>query len=230
MRRFLWLAANVKPTDLHWSYFRPHSISEKLYDCVARDSADFISKHLKGTVEKQSQLENLTHAINEVTITDGLYLEFGVFEGVTINHIAKSLPNQTIHGFDCFDGLPEDWTLGASAGSYSTQGKVPNVEDNVRLHIGLFGDVLPAFRDGHSAPIALLHIDSDIYSSANTVLTLLEQQIVPGTVIVFDEFLNYPGFKEHEYRAFFEFIDRAGRNYRLISYVDRGFSVAIKVF
>ena len=36
--------------------------------------------------------------------------EFGVFHGNTANMIARYLPNQTVHGFDSFRGLPEDWS------------------------------------------------------------------------------------------------------------------------
>jgi hypothetical protein len=229
MKKALWMASNVRPNDVHWSFFRPHSISEKIYEKVASESAEFIMGHLKEATEKQNQLDNLSHAVSQVDVKEGLFLEFGVFEGVTINHIARLLPNKIVHGFDCFEGLPEDWTLGASAGSYSTQGKIPEVEANVKLHIGLFDDVLPEFKKYNTDPIALLHIDSDIYSSAKTALTLLENQIVPGTVIVFDEFLNYPGFKDHEYKAFFEYIALAGRSFKVLSYVDRGFSVAFKI-
>ncbi len=229
VRRFIWLSANSRPRGIHWSYYRPESITDVVYETVAKESSDFIKSHLKGAVETENQLDNLSHAINAVTVSNGLILEFGVFEGVTINHIANTLSDETIHGFDSFDGLPDDWTLGAPAGSYSTQGKLPKVAGNVQLHIGLFENILPDFKKVHTLPISLLHIDSDLYSSANTVLTMLEEQIVPGTIIVFDEFLNYPGFKEHEYRAFFEFIDRTGRSFQLLSYVDRGFSVSIAI-
>jgi hypothetical protein len=37
-------------------------------------------------------------------------------------------------------------------------------------------------------------------------------------VIVFDEFFGYHGFKEHEYRAFHEFIAESGRKFRFASY------------
>ena len=229
MKKSLWMASNVRPSDLHWSYYRPQSISEKIYEQAALESADFIFGHIKEASEKETQLDNLTYAVSQVSLDEGLFLEFGVFEGVTINHIAKLQPDKIVHGFDCFEGLPEDWTLGAAAGSYSTHGNIPQVEDNVKLHIGLFDDVLPEFIKTCSAPVAFLHIDSDIYSSAKTVLTLLESHIVPGTIIVFDEFLNYPGFKDHEYKAFFEYIASTGRGFKVISYVDRGFSVAFKI-
>jgi hypothetical protein len=41
--------------------------------------------------------------------------------------------------------------------------------------------------------------------------------------------MNYPGFKEHEYKAFFEYIASTGRRFKVLSYVDRGFSVALKI-
>lgn len=47
--------------------------------------------------------------LGEVEIKDGLYLEFGVFQGTTINYIAQQKENETIYGFDSFEGLPEDW-------------------------------------------------------------------------------------------------------------------------
>ena len=49
---------------------------------------------------------------------------------------------------------------------------------------------------------SFLHIDSDLYSSARTVLFLLHEQIVSGTIIEFDEYFNYPNWKQHEYKAF----------------------------
>ncbi len=40
---------------------------------------------------------------------DGLWLEFGVHAGGTINRIAK-YTTKTIYGFDSFEGLPQDWS------------------------------------------------------------------------------------------------------------------------
>ena len=43
---------------------------------------------------------------------DGYWLEFGVHSGETITHTAGrklGVPNLIIHGFDSFEGLPEDW-------------------------------------------------------------------------------------------------------------------------
>jgi hypothetical protein len=79
------------------------------------------------------------------------------------------------------------------------------VRPNVILHKGLFHESLPGFLADHHEDVAFMHIDCDLYSSTRTVLELLRDRIVPGTVIQFDEFLNYPGWQQGEYRAFSEF-------------------------
>jgi hypothetical protein len=46
----------------------------------------------------------------------------------------------------------------------------------------------------------------------------LADNIVSGTVIVFDEFYNYPGFEEHEFKAFQEFLDWSGKKPVYLAY------------
>jgi hypothetical protein len=48
----------------------------------------------------------LTQAMENIKERDGLLLEFDVFSGSTINHVA-SLTDQTIYRFDSFEGLPK---------------------------------------------------------------------------------------------------------------------------
>ena len=80
----------------------------------------------------------------------------------------------------------------------------------------MFHDTLPQFKEQvlKSNPIAFLHIDCDIYASAKEIF----DHIVPGTVIVFDEFYNYPGAEEHEFKAFQEFLDRTGKKPVYLAY------------
>ena len=42
----------------------------------------------------------------------GHYMEFGVFEGKSINYLASLNKKVTFHGFDSFEGLPEQWFMG----------------------------------------------------------------------------------------------------------------------
>jgi hypothetical protein len=158
---------------------------------------------------------------------DGLYLEFGVRTGGTISHIARRNAKRTIHGFDSFDGLPEAWSgYTMDAGAFSGEG-IPDVPANVELHVGWFDDTLPGFVDSHDGPLALAHIDSDIYSSCVTVLSNLADRIVPGTVIVFNEYFNYPNWKQHEFRAWQEFCEAHEVQYEYLCWAL--YEVAVKV-
>jgi len=146
----------------------------------------------------------------------GLVLEFGVFMGRSIRQIA-ALVNGAVHGFDSFEGIPEDWCH-EKKGSYSTGGIIPKVPANVHLHAGWFEDTVPAFIHDEAGPIRFINIDCDLYSSTRTVLDLLCRQIVPGTVIVFDEYIGYPGWKENEFRAFNEATEKYGWRHEMLAF------------
>ena len=77
--------------------------------------------------------------------------------------------------------------------------------------------------------MAFLHVDCDLYSSASFVLTQLKDRIQPGTVIVFDEYFNYPGWRKHEHRAFVEFIDATGLSFRYDSFLRCGQPVCVVI-
>ena len=155
-------------------------------------------------------------------------MEFGVYQGETINLIA-SLVEGVVYGFDSFEGLPEGWFHGRPAGHFSTQGRLPEVRANVTLIKGWFEDTLPPFLHENICPAKFIHIDSDIYSSAKTVLSNLRPRIIKGTVIVFDEFLIYPGWQQQEFKAFHEFIDQTGMSYKYLGFTPRHYSVATQI-
>lgn len=71
--------------------------------------------------------------------------------------------------------------------------RVPGAE----LVPGWFDETLPLFLEEHPGPVAFLHIDADLYSSARTVLELVGPRLHTGSVIVFDEFFNYQGWEEY---------------------------------
>jgi hypothetical protein len=143
----------------------------------------------------------------------GFLLEFGVWSGTTINAIAADDFSRTVWGFDSFQGLPEAWRAGYPAGAFDTGGRMPRVHPNVVLVPGWFHETLPPFRERflRRDPVSLLHIDCDLYSSTITVLRGLHENLVPGTILVFDELLNYPGCEEHELKALFEYCRDFGR-------------------
>jgi tetratricopeptide (TPR) repeat protein len=147
---------------------------------------------------------------------EGLVLEFGVRFGTSIRQIA-ALAHQNVHGFDSFQGLPEDWH-GESRGSYTTRGALPVVPGNVVLHAGWFEDTLPVFLAQHPGPVRFVNVDCDLYSSTATVLDHLSGRIVPGTVIVFDEYINHEHWRDDEFRAFQEAVARHGWRYEYLCF------------
>jgi tetratricopeptide (TPR) repeat protein len=166
----------------------------------------------------------LAYAVKKAAV-DGLFLEFGVSYGTSITIIADSV-ERPVHGFDSFEGLPESWDVGdtpgvtpaESAGMYSTGGSPPPAPDNVVFHVGLFEDTLPGFVERHAGPVGFMNVDCDLYSSTRTVFHHLGGRIVPGTVIVFDEYFCYPEWRQHEYKAFQEFVQDRGVRYEYLAF------------
>lgn len=144
-----------------------------------------------------------------------LYLEFGVWRGETTRAIANHLhnPESRLHGFDSFEGLPENWNMTAEAGCFSTDGRIPHSDDQrVQFHKGWFRDTLPDFvLPPHE--VLVINLDADLYSSTSFVLHQLREAIVSGTYIYFDEFSD----RHHELRAFDEFLRRTAMRFDLIA-------------
>lgn len=180
---------------------------------------------------------------DEVKI-EGLWLEFGVFCGRSIEQLSRKCPHD-IFGFDSFEGLPEEWDSNNPKACFSLNGQIPagyiigenhsmfnrnlpnNIApwpENVKLVQGYFDSVLPKFLEKYEGDVALVHIDSDIYSSAKTVFDNLKGRIKLGTLIIFDELLDYNDYRKHEIKAFAEFLLDTGLDYEPLLYQNLGYS------
>jgi hypothetical protein len=159
----------------------------------------------------------------------GLVCEFGVFEGDTISYIANRVPGRTVFGFDSFEGLPEDWRGPFKAGVFDTGGQLPIVPPNVRLVKGWFDRTLPYFAAEHRDQAALFHVDCALYSSTKSIFSWLGDNIRTGSVIVFDEYFDYPGWEQHEHRAFAEFVTERRYTYKYLAYNRRHEQVAVLI-
>lgn len=160
-------------------------------------------KEILSTPQCHFMISYFQNVISNVK-NEGLWLEFGVCTGTSINAIS-SLTENKVYGFDSFYGLPEDWGNHQKKGTYSLNGTLPSVNDNVELVVGLFEDTLEDFLKIYKEPVAYLHLDADLYSSTKYVLDMLGDRIVSGTVISFDEIYNYSEYAEHELKAWVEF-------------------------
>lgn len=150
----------------------------------------------------------LYHSLaNAYVSSKGLVLEFGDFTGKTINKIASALPHRTIYGFENGD----HFSL--------------SLRSNVALNKSL-----PVFKKNVIRPgdtIALLHVDTDSYSSTKTIFDELGDFMTDGTVIVFDTLFNYPNAERHNLLAFYEYLQ--SHNFSLNWIGKYGFSAAVRL-
>jgi hypothetical protein len=194
-------------------------------------SVEFERQNLGNVPMFKTRQDLFRFSLGQANVRDGLHAEFGVYKGDSINRLARLKPHQVFHGFDSFEGLPESWTLGARTGSFSLGGRLPAVRDNVVLVKGFFEQTLGKFvADCGKTAMAFMHVDCDLYSATKTVLGVFAPLLVDGTVIVFDEYFNYPGWQQGEFKAFTEFIDGHDRLvYDYIGYIRNGGQVAVRL-
>ena len=183
---------------------------------AAEEIDSFISGHMAGVPVLEGRDSLLAFSLAAVDHSlDGHYCEFGVYRGASINHIA-SLTSHTVHGFDSFEGLPESWA-GFDKGTFAVNG-LPAVRDNVILHKGWFDESLPVWAQQYPGPIAFAHLDADLYSSTKTVFDILGDRLVAGSVLQFDEYYNFDGWQEGEFRAFREFMAERDITFEYLGY------------
>lgn len=218
----LALLGGTVPSNKHFDY-------EKMaWLMAAASSAEYMLQHMMDAPNRVERAPLLELALGKCAVK-GLVMEFGVYRGKSLRAIARSC-SQDVHGFDSFEGLPEDWTYFQKQGRFSLKGEAPRLDEpNIRLHPGYFERTLPTFLNEHDGPARFIHIDCDLYTSTRTVLQLLAPRIVSGTVILFDEYLNYPGWQQHEYKAFQEFVAQTGIKYRYIGYASAYYAVAVQI-
>jgi hypothetical protein len=217
------------PPDTRIVYFhgppRPHEVGWKLSMSKAQPeikrSASLRQKISEACIadapvygEKDELLVDAAAACE----VDGWVAELGVYKGVTLRRLVELFADETVHGFDSFEGLQEHWFGTPNDPLHAVGGyKLPNYKEiqfpeSVELHVGLVQDTLPGFVAAQTKPAKFLHIDTDTYLPAEATLRICNDLIVPGTIIQFDEFIGYPTWLDHEVRAFIEWLARYKRD------------------
>ena len=93
-----------------------------------------------------------------------LYLEFGVFTGDATRYWSKLLqnPRSKLHGFDRFEGLPQDWLPHRPRGYFSLHGQIPQVDDGrVQFFKGWFEQTLPNYQPPPHE-VLVMNLDADL--------------------------------------------------------------------
>lgn len=213
--------------DGRWEYLAQCNVADLLAWRAAFTSAAFVEEMMDTATVLRSRHENIVLAAQNAP-EEGMILEFGVGEGTSLGWLQDELPGRRIVGFDSFEGLPEDWRSGFPQGFFGHVN--PEDFDGRELCVGWFEDTIPSFLAENRGPVALLHVDCDLYSSTVTVLDAVMPLLVDGGVVVFDEFFNYPAWEKHEAKAWQEYL-QAHPEFRVeyVAYVPSGEQIAVRV-
>ena len=144
----------------------------------------------------------------------GSIVEGGVGKGGSFLYFAYLMreegKSKKLYGFDSFAGFPEptpedtsprnakkgQWYRGSPddiLNVLKTAGIPASfIDDHIKLVKGYVEDTLSQY-DG--APIALLHVDLDLYSAYAHILKAMVPHVSPGGLVLFDEYgeANWPG-------------------------------------
>ena len=188
------------------------------------------------TALRHTEFAKLHHQVKDLP---GNIVECGVGQGVSLfswcvlNYDAN--PRRQIWAFDSFAGFPEPTEEDRSsrnpkAGQWG-QTSIAFVKDyldrsgidqdtinGIHFVKGFFEDTLSQY-DG--TPIALLHLDVDLYASYKVCLETLFQHVVKGGVVIFDEYgsSKWPGATQ----AIDEFFGDQIANFHSLPYADKGY-------
>lgn len=169
---------------------------------------------------------------------DGTWCEFGVAGGGMLDYMSGQRGGATLWGFDSCRGLPEHWNARHPAGMFAMQ-RPPMPPEGCNLVVGWFKDTLSAWRPPVWKPITFMHLDCDLYSSAETVLRHVwdreDPYVVGGTlslqatVIVVDDYFTEP-LDNGVLRALAEHLTRnADAEIKWLARAGKSDAVALKV-
>jgi hypothetical protein len=207
-------------------------VFQLIHQQALQDSAQYAFNNFLKANQFDTRPELWSFCLNRIPQLQtggGVIAEFGVWKGDSINFFARNCPKAKVFGFDSFEGLEEDWYgYRLQKGFFSTNGQLPKCERNVSLIKGWFEDTLPKFcRELQGEKIQLLHMDADTYKPTAYVLKSLTKNLGKGTIVIFDEYFGYSSFREHEFKAWQEFVNSEGIKYQYIGYTEM--QVAIEI-
>jgi O-methyltransferase len=178
----------------------------------------YVSPGVRRTTVRQM----LTRYIMDAKV-DGDFVETGVYVGNSSAVVAKEMLNRNdmrhMWLYDSWQGMPQTQEVdGQEASAYVGWGREASMEGvQIRLQkLGVNVERDVTFRKGFfnatfnvspmPSKIAFLHVDSDWYDSVMHTMETFYHLVVPGGVILFDDF----GWWEGSRVAFYEFCFKHG--------------------
>jgi hypothetical protein len=159
--------------------------------------------------------EQIWHLYLKEHNSNSAFLEFGVWQGKSINYMALVRPDCIFHGFDSFEGLPEDWKERHAKGTFATDFSKLKFRSNIFIHKGMFHEKISDIFETNEKVVGI-HIDCDLGSSTDIVLNNLSKLIIEQKpLLLFDEMFNYKGFEDHEFKSFLNWINKNELNFSI---------------
>jgi hypothetical protein len=184
-------------------------------------AAEFEAREFDGVPVFFDQPSLLQAAVRAVDPRLGCWVELGYGSGESAVQICAAAGQgglaMTLHSFDSFRGLPDDWGGEAKKGDYAFP-EPDTVPPDVRVHPGWFRDSVRGSLPELAPRIGFVHVDCDLYSSTSEAFALLGERLGPGTVIQFDEYWNYLEAAEGEQKAFAELLAAQHLGFRYLGY------------
>lgn len=185
------------------------------------DSVKWIENYASNALIMETKYHVHDYVINKLAHQKGIFLEFGVFEGESINRFSSALPDIKFIGFDSFEGLQEDWSGSPMAkGHFSIGGILPKVNNNVSLNKGWINKTLPNFLNNNSMDDLLcVNIDVDTYETTVEIFEIIRPYLPKRKIyFLFDELVAYPNWQNGEFKALQESTHKFNLNYEFIAF------------
>jgi len=149
-------------------------------------------------VERLNRVSNLATSVCKLP---GVNAELGVYRGGSAQAIAEACPSKPLHLFDTFEGLPSDDTSegghakGEFVASFKEVMKTLQRYPFIEYHVGFFPDTTKGLEHLY---FSFVHVDADIFQSTEAAIEFFLPRMVPGGIMVFDDYdwPPCPGVKE----------------------------------
>ena len=134
-----------------------------------------------------------------------------------------------LYAFDSFEGISEDIYGGFNQpkGTFNLNKKIPKINKNVELVIGLVEKTLDDFLIKHNPKINFINLDINVFESSKFILKKTKPYLVKGAIILIDELHNHEGWKTGDYKALTETFNE--NEYDLISFNLKGPQAVIQI-
>jgi hypothetical protein len=156
----------------------------------------------------------LTRLAGAAAVLEGNFAEFGVYRAgcaFMVLALTPPKPDRTMYLFDTYAGIPDEHLAEGERerglGGALANTSVGYVERRLDRFRGSFeicaGDVFDTVPEVETGPLAFAHVDMNTEAPTRHVLGYAYERLVPGGVLVFDDY-GYGGDDTLEERAAIE--------------------------